>query len=331
MKKVNLIAELCQNHKGDFSIVEEMIHAAKENGADYAKIQSMRSADLNYRSRFEKGLIEGGIVKCKKRSFKKEYQRLKNLDLTVDEHFKFLDLCKKYKIKPMTTIFSRNRIDLVKKMNLEYLKISSFDCSSYAMIKDVISKVKSKLIVSTGGAKDIEIIKTVKILKENKKKYILLHCISIYPTTPDVASLLRIKFLKKLSDNVGFSDHSNPDIYSYDLSAMSKTLGATWIERHFTILKKDATKDGVVSVNPTQLSELRKTLDLPNNQILRYMKKKYGKNGLNKILGTTNRELTNEELLNRDYYQGRFISKSKTNKIVYNWDEKIRQNIIRQV
>lgn len=331
MKKINLIAELCQNHKGDFSIVEEMIHAAKENGADYAKIQSMRSADLNYRSRFEKGLIEGGIVKCKKRPFKKEYQRLKNLDLTVDEHFKFLDLCKKYKIKPMTTIFSRNRIDLIKKMNLEYLKISSFDCSSYALIKDIISKVKSKLIVSTGGAKDSEIIKTVKILKENKKKYILLHCISIYPTTPDVASLLRIKFLKKLSDNVGFSDHSNPDIYSYDLSAMSKTLGATWIERHFTILKKDATKDGVVSVNPTQLSELRKTLDLPNNQILRYMKKKYGKKGLNKILGTTNRELTNEELLNRDYYQGRFISKSKSNKIVYNWDEKIRQNIIRQV
>lgn len=331
MKKINLIAELCQNHKGDFSIVEEMIHAAKENGADYAKIQSMRSADLNYRSRFEKGLIEGGIVKCKKRLFKKEYQRLKNLDLTVDEHFKFLDLCKKYKIKPMTTIFSRNRIDLIKKMNLEYLKISSFDCSSYALIKDIISKVKSKLIVSTGGAKDSEIIKTVKILKENKKKYILLHCISIYPTTPDVASLLRIKFLKKLSDNVGFSDHSNPDIYSYDLSAMSKTLGATWIERHFTILKKDATKDGVVSVNPTQLSELRKTLDLPNNQILRYMKKKYGKKGLNKILGTTNRELTNEELLNRDYYQGRFISKSKSNKIVYNWDEKIRQNIIRQV
>lgn len=331
MKKINLIAELCQNHKGDFSIVEEMIHAAKENGADYAKIQSMRSKDLNYRARFEKGLVEGGVVKCKKRSFKKEYQRLKKLDLTVDEHFKFLELCKKYKIKPMSTIFSRNRINLIKKMKLEYLKVSSFDCSSHTMIEDIISKLKSNLIVSTGAATDSEIIKTVNILKANKKKFILLHCISIYPTTPNVASLLRINFLKKLSDNVGFSDHSNPDIYSYDLSAMSKTLGATWIERHFTILKKDATKDGVVSVNPAQLKDLRKTLDLPNNQILDYMKKKYGKSGLKKILGTENRELTHEEMLNRDYYQGRFISKTKSNKIVYNWDENIRQNIIRQV
>ena len=59
MKKVNLIAELCQNHNGDLSIVEEMIHAGKESGADYVKIQSMRHKDLNYRIRFEDGLIEG--------------------------------------------------------------------------------------------------------------------------------------------------------------------------------------------------------------------------------------------------------------------------------
>ena len=81
MKKINLIAELCQNHFGDMSIVEEMIHAAKENGADYVKIQSMRSKDLNYRGRFEKGLDEGGNRKCKKRPFNLEYQRLKTFDL----------------------------------------------------------------------------------------------------------------------------------------------------------------------------------------------------------------------------------------------------------
>ena len=329
MKKVNLIAELCQNHLGDISIVEEMIHAAKENGADYAKIQSMQSKDLNYRERFEKGLIEGGLIKCKKRPFNQEYQRLKNLDLTYDDHFKFLELCKKYKIKPMTTIFTRNRINLIKKMNLEYLKISSFDCSSHAMIEDIISKVKSNIIVSTGGAYDSEIMNTVNILKKAKRKFTLLHCISIYPTTPEVASLLRIKFLKKLSNSVGFSDHSNPDIYSYDLSAMSKTLGATWIERHFTILKKNTTKDGIVSVNPSQLKELRKVIDLPNSQILKYLKKKY-KSNLNKILGSTDRELTNEEILNRDYYKGRFVSKTKSSKIAYNWDKNIKLSNILQ-
>lgn len=329
MTKVNLIAELCQNHFGDLNIVDEMIHAAKENGADYVKIQSMQSKDLNYRERFEKGLIEGGLIKCKKRPFNQEYQRLKNLDLTIDEHFKFLELCKKYKIKPMTTIFTRNRINLIKKMNLDYLKISSFDCSSHSMIEDIVSKVKSNMIVSTGGAYDSEIMNTVNILKKAKRKFTLLHCISIYPTTPEVASLLRIKFLKKLSSSVGFSDHSNPDIYSYDLSAMSKTLGATWIERHFTILKKNATKDGVVSVNPSQLKELRNAIDLPSTQILNYLKKKY-KSNFKKILGSEDRELTNEEILNRDYYRGRFVSKTKSGKIVYNWDKNIKLSNILQ-
>ena len=168
MRKVNLIAELCQNHFGDMSIVEEMIHAAKENGADYVKIQSMRSKDLNYRERFEKGLIEGNFVKCKKRPFKIEFNRLKNLDLTSDEHFKFLELCKKFKIKPMTTIFTRNRVNLIKKMNLEYLKLSSFDCSSIPLIQDVAKRVQSKLIISTGGAYDKEIINTANFLKSIK-------------------------------------------------------------------------------------------------------------------------------------------------------------------
>ena len=196
MKKVNIIAELYQNHKGDFSIVEEMIHAAKENGADYVKIQSMRSQDLNFRQRFEKGLVEGEIHKCIKRPFKKEHQRLDSLDLTKKEHFKFIDLCKKYKIKPMTTIFTRNRMDLIKKMNLEFLKISSFDCSSSALIKDIVSNIKSKMIVSTGGAYDREIINTANILNKVKRKFVLLHCISIYPTNREVANLSRIKFLK---------------------------------------------------------------------------------------------------------------------------------------
>lgn len=331
MKKINLIAELCQNHLGDLSILDEMIHAAKENGADYVKIQSMRSKDLNYRKRFEKGLIEGGVIKCKKRPFSNEYQRLKNLDLTFEEHFKFLELCKKYKIKPMTTIFTRNRINLIKKMNLEYVKISSFDCASYTMISELASKVKSKIIVSTGGAYDSEIINLAHILKQIKRKFILLHCISIYPTIPEAASLLRLKFLKKFTNNVGFSDHSNPDIYSFDLSAISKTLGATWIERHFTILKKKATKDGIVSVNPSQLKELRGILDLPSSHILNYIKKKYKKKQLAKILGTTNKELTNEEILNRDYYRGRFISKTRTKKKAYNWDNSLKLKSINQV
>ena len=69
-----IIAELCQNHNGDMSILKEMVHAAKESGADFAKIQSLLSSDLTHRSRFDLGEEENGITKVIKRPFKNEYE-----------------------------------------------------------------------------------------------------------------------------------------------------------------------------------------------------------------------------------------------------------------
>ena len=91
-----IIAELCQNHNGDIKILEEMVHAASESGADYAKIQSLHSSELTHRKRFDEGLIEGGKVKVIKRDYLSEYERLKKLDLEEEDHLKFLDPLKIY-------------------------------------------------------------------------------------------------------------------------------------------------------------------------------------------------------------------------------------------
>ena len=99
-----IIAELCQNHNGDIKILQEMVHAAAESGAEYAKIQSMLSKDLTHRKRFDNGLVEGGEIRVKKRPYATELERLSKLDLNDDQHHLFSDFCKKYKIKPMTTI-----------------------------------------------------------------------------------------------------------------------------------------------------------------------------------------------------------------------------------
>ena len=71
-----LIAELCQNHNGDINILDEMVAAAAESGADYAKIQSINSGELSFRERFENGLKEGGRTRVIKRPYKNEYERL---------------------------------------------------------------------------------------------------------------------------------------------------------------------------------------------------------------------------------------------------------------
>ena len=100
---------------------------------------------------------------------------------------------------------------------------------------------------------------------------------------------------------------------------MAMTYEIQFIEKHFTILDKNKSKDGPVSVNPSQLKELSNLTKFSKKQLMDYVK---DKNVDYEILrGMANRDLSDLELLNRDYYQGRFASKNDKNKIVFNWDE----------
>jgi len=312
-----LIAELCQNHNGDINILEDMVAAAAESGADYAKIQSIDSDELSFRERFENGLNEGGRIKVIKRPFKNEYERLKKLDLNENTQINFHNLCKKYKIEPMTTIFTRSKIDLINQMRLKCVKISSFDCASFKLIDELKKVNADEFIISTGGTFDREIKKTAEIMKKNSLNFSLLHCISIYPTTIEVANLNRINYLKNFTAKVGISDHSNPEIYKYKIIAGSLLLGAEIVEKHFTILPKNKTKDGVVSANPSQLKEISKLCKLNKSDISNYVKENVTE--IEEMKGNFTRELSEEELLNRDYYQGRFASKVN-GKTIFNWE-----------
>lgn len=316
-----IIAELCQNHNGDVKILGEMVAAASESGADIVKIQSMRSKDLTFRERFENGLIEGGKVKVIKRPHKAELERLSKLDLDFDAHAKFFELCEKYKVIPMTTIFSFNNIEFLKQFkNLNYIKVASFDCNSHALIKKICKEFKNKkIIVSTGTAYDREIDITNSILSEENIDYVLLHCISIYPTPIYYANLNRIDYLRKKSKVVGLSDHSDPEKDKNIIPAAGFLKKIDYIEKHFSVLDKKQTKDGPVSTSPKQLREISK-LSKMNEADLKLYLKDMGVS-IEKIFGSKSRELTDTELLNRDYYQGRFAYKDINNNTWFNWDE----------
>lgn len=298
-----------------------MVAAASESGADIVKIQSMHSKDLTYRERFENGLVEGGKTKVIKRPFKAELERLSKLDLDFDTHSKFFELCEKYKLIPMTTIFSFNNIDFLKQFkNLNYIKVASFDCNSHALIKKICKNFKNKkIIVSTGTAYDREIDKTKKILEDENADYALLHCISIYPTPIYHANLNRIDYLRKKTQVVGLSDHSDPEKDNNIIPAAGFLKKIDYLEKHFSILDKKKTKDGPVSVSPKQLEEIVKLSKMNDESLKEYLNDK-GVN-LEKIFGSETRELSDTELLNRDYYQGRFAYKDRNNHTWFNWDE----------
>ena len=105
-----IIAELCQNHMADRKLLDEMVSAASDAGAYYCKIQSMQSKDLTHRKRFDNGLIEGGKIKVIKRPYADEIKRLKPLDLNDDDHYYFLEVCKKYHIKRKRTTILKYKI-----------------------------------------------------------------------------------------------------------------------------------------------------------------------------------------------------------------------------
>ncbi len=320
-----MIAELCQNHNGDVGIIKEMVAAAAEAGADYAKIQTIHSSQLTHRERFDNGLVEGGKTKTIKRPYDQELERLKTLDIDDQAVNIFLEACKDYKIKPMTTIFTRDIIKKTFNQGFKSIKLASFDCISYPLAKEIINFNPELLIVSTGCSYKKEIEEMAKII-QTVPNHALLHCVSIYPTPLNEANISRIDYLKTLVKKVGLSDHSDYSLNKLEILKWSVCKNIDFVERHFTILNKDETKDGKVSLNPSELREAIEICNWQDEEKAKFVKENIAKKEL--IEGNPNRELSEVELLNRDYYQGRFASKDKSNNIVYNWDLSDSINLI---
>lgn len=314
-KKVTIIAEACQNHKGDLETLKNMIYAAKEAGADYIKIQSMLADELTSRERFEEGITENGKVKAIKRPYKAEYDRLNPMDLNDEAHIWFIEECKKASIKPLSTIFSFSRIKFLAPLDWDEIKVASYDCASFPFIKE-LKKYFSHLYISTGSTFDEEIKKTSDIL--NDHSFTFMHCITIYPTPLEEIHLRRINWLRQFTNFVGFSDHTLVERDGLKASLAAIFYGADVVERHFTILDRSQTKDGPISINPNELKELVEFSKLKQDEQRKYVEKSIKE--FDMMLGKETRELSEEELLNRDYYRGRFASKIE-GRIMYNWEE----------
>ena len=317
-----IIVEICQNHNGDRELLKRMIHSAKENGADAVKGQIIFSNDLTPRERFDEGLEEhNGVKKTIKRPYQAEFERMKSLDLTEADYKFFVEECNRVGVMPMLTVFSRNRIPLA--ASLPYkgertVKVASYDCGSHQMISELAEKF-DHVIISTGASFDDEIKKTAKLVKSKNKKFTFLHCVTSYPNTMAAANLARLEWLRQFTPSVGWSDHSLISRDGIKMAKVALMLGADYVERHFTVLPADKTKDGPVSINPAQLKELSSFAKLSQEEQKSIVAKEILE--WREAVGLANRELTHIEMLNRDYYRGRFAS-FVNNEWIYNWDDK---------
>ena len=309
-----IIAELCQNHNGDVNILKDMIWRAADSGASHVKIQTIFSEDLTLRERFEEGVTSNGVVKSIKRPYLPEFERLSKLDLGFDTHALFIDECSSAGVIPLTTVFNRSRLESIIELGFKEIKIASYDCASFPLINDLKNKF-NHIYVSTGATHDSEIETTANIL--SVQIFSFLHCVTIYPTPVDKLNLNRIDYLRQFTNSVGFSDHTRPSQHGIDPDIVALWKGADVIERHFTILDSSQTKDGPVSINPEQLKNIVDYSKYNHDELSKLVE---NISDYDKMLGSKTHSLSEEELLNRDYYRGRFASKIN-GKTIYNWEE----------
>ena len=240
-KSIALIAEFCQNHNGDFDLLARMVEAAAKNGATHGKIQTIYANDLSFRPEFEQGLEVDGETLCIQRPYRAEYDRLKGLEISEAETREFIRICRDSGLIPITTCFNRSQVDPLSALGFDVIKVASYDCASFPMLRELAAKFDA-LFISTGATYDSEIEHAAQLLADTDFGF--LHCVTIYPTPLEEMHLARMDYLRTLAPRVGFSDHSLVSRDGVMASKAALHLGAEIIERHFTILEADQTRDG---------------------------------------------------------------------------------------
>ena len=309
------IAELCQNHQGDIEVLQNMVRLAAQNGATHVKIQSIFTDDLVYRPEFE---IDSQSPLYVFRPYSAELNRLRSLELNLDDHKRFIDICVSHDVIPLTTVFSKNSLDKISNISwpVPIVKIASYDCASLPLIISA-SETFSKLIISTGATYDAEVAHTAQQLTLRNIDFTYLHCVTSYPQQIQDARLLRMNWLSQFTRSVGFSDHS-PISNPLMLSMCAIYLGASYIERHFTILDEHATKDGPVSIRPHELKLLTDFASQSRSEQLAKLHSEFGPSLLSQVFTYQSGMSTFNEVINRQYYRGRFGS-VENHTVTNNW------------
>ncbi len=242
-KKTLIIAEAGVNHNGNLKIAKKLIDAAKKCGADYVKFQTF---DPNLITTPQSDLAP--YQKKIKLGETKQIKMLQKLSLTNDNFQELYLYCKKKKIKFLSSPFDIESIYFLKnRIKMDFYKVPSGEINNYPYLK-FLGKLNKKILLSTGMSKLKEInfaLRTLVNSGTKRNNITLMHCISDYPTNIKDVNLKFIETLKKISKNVGFSDHTMGNLPAI----LAVALKAKIIEKHFTLNKKMKGPDHAMSLD----------------------------------------------------------------------------------
>lgn len=248
MKHVIIIAEAGVNHNGNFELAKKMVDAAKEAGVDYVKFQTFNPNKL-----VSKYAEKAEYQKETTGSDETQLQMLQKLTLTEDNFLSLRDYCREVGIGFISTPFDLDSIAFLETFDMDFWKVPSGEVTNLPYL-EAIARTKRKVVMSTGMCDMNEIQDAIEVLEKNGTTDItLLHCNTQYPTPYEHVNLSAMNSIKDaLHKEVGYSDHTQ----GIEVPIAAVAMGATVIEKHFTLDKNMEGPDHKASLNPTELKQM---------------------------------------------------------------------------
>jgi pseudaminic acid synthase len=250
-----IIAEISANHNGSLRRACELLDEAKKNGADAVKLQTYTPDTITLNSEAEDFLIRKGLW-----AGKSLYQLYKEAHTPWEWHRELFDYAKSINLTIFSSPFDNSAVDLLEGLNAPAYKIASFELVDTNLIRYAANTGKP-LIMSTGMANEREISEAVNAaLKGGAGGIALLHCVSSYPAPIEEYNLNAIPRLSNdfpQINTVGLSDHTLTNI----AAQISIGLGASIIEKHFTLDRNGGGADDSFSMEPSDLKDLVDSLE----------------------------------------------------------------------
>jgi len=245
-----IIAEAGVNHNGSLDIAKKLIEAASEAGSDLIKFQTFKTESI-----ITKKAEKADYQKDFTEKSESQFEMLKKLELDRTAHEELIQYCKIKNIQFLSTAFDHDSINLLAELNIPFYKIPSGEITNLPYLRHV-GRMGKPVVMSTGMAtlQEVEAAMNV-LLKVGVKKddLTILHCNTEYPTPMEDVNLKAMLTMRdELGVAVGYSDHT----LGIEVSVAAVALGASVIEKHFTLDRTLPGPDHAASLEPDELKAM---------------------------------------------------------------------------
>ena len=247
---VFIIAEAGVNHNGSIDIAKELIDEASSSGADAVKFQTF-IADRQVTLKAKKAIYQEQTTN----KLESQHTMLSRLELNEGSHYELISHCKKRNIRFLSTGFDIQSVDLLVNLGQQCFKIPSGEITNLPYLR-YIGQLGKKIILSTGMSKMNEIEAAIGILEKagsSRANITILHCTSEYPAPINEVNLRAMRSIREEFDiEVGYSDHT----LGIEVAIAAVAMGASVVEKHFTIDRNLPGPDHQASLEPRELKSM---------------------------------------------------------------------------